>query len=128
MHWWIKTSIRKLNSSISIFQIISANTDKIFISGGRLSTRSRQSQLLYTSLLLIITLRFTYNENKNCSTIKKFRNIMNMIVATLIISYPFKCQSCSHIETSQYNESYNNLVSFATLAYWWKPKHLLFSC
>ena len=30
-----------------------------------------KSQLLCTSLLLIITLRFTYNESKICSTIKK---------------------------------------------------------
>ena len=37
-------------------------------------------QLVYTSLLLIITLGFAYGERKICSTIKKSQNIMNMIV------------------------------------------------
>ena len=37
-------------------------------------------QLVYTSLLLIITLRFTCGERKIFSTIKKSQNIMKMIV------------------------------------------------
>ena len=32
-------------------------------------------------LLQIITFRFTYGERKMCSTIKKSKNIMNIIVA-----------------------------------------------
>ena len=39
-------------------------------------------EYFYTSLLLIITLRFTYGEKKICSTIKKSGNIMNMIVGS----------------------------------------------
>ena len=41
-----------------------------------------ERQLVYTSLLLIITHRFTCGENKICSTIKKSQDIMNMIVGT----------------------------------------------
>ena len=37
-------------------------------------------QLVYTSLLLITTLRFTCGETKICSTIKMSQNIMKMIV------------------------------------------------
>ena len=37
-------------------------------------------QLVYTSLLLLITVRFTYGARKICSTIKKSQNIMTMIV------------------------------------------------
>ena len=37
-------------------------------------------QLVYASLLLIITLRFSCGERKICSTIKKSQNIMNEIV------------------------------------------------
>ena len=37
-------------------------------------------QLVYASLLLIITLRFTCGERKIFSTIKKSQNILNMIV------------------------------------------------
>ena len=37
-------------------------------------------QLVYTSLLLIITLRFTYGERKIISTIQKSQNIMEMTV------------------------------------------------
>ena len=36
-------------------------------------------EILYTSLLLSIMLRFTYGEVKIYSTIKKSQNIMNMI-------------------------------------------------
>ena len=36
-------------------------------------------EILYTSLLLLIMLRFTYGEVKIYSTIKKSQNIMNMI-------------------------------------------------
>ena len=39
-------------------------------------------QLVYTSLLLIITLRFTCVEMKICSTIKNSQNILNMTVGT----------------------------------------------
>ena len=42
-------------------------------------------QLVYTSLLLIITLRFTCDERKICSSIKGSQNIMNMIVG-------YKCE------------------------------------
>ena len=42
-------------------------------------------QLAYTSLLLIITLRFTCGEKKIYSTIKKSQKIVNMIVAQLSI-------------------------------------------
>ena len=37
-------------------------------------------QLVYTSLLLIVTLCFTCGETKICSTINQSQNIMNMIV------------------------------------------------
>ena len=37
-------------------------------------------QLIYTSLLLIIILHFTYGEREVCSTIRKAQNIVNMIV------------------------------------------------
>ena len=37
-------------------------------------------ELVYTSLLLIITLRLTCDERNTCSTIKKSQNILNMIV------------------------------------------------
>ena len=42
---------------------------------------TRESGLVYTSLLLTMTLRFTRGKRKICSTIKKSRSIMNMIVA-----------------------------------------------
>ena len=44
------------------------------------------NSLVYTSLLLIITLRFTCGESKICSTIKKSQNIMNMIVVVKLQS------------------------------------------
>ena len=37
---------------------------------------------------------------------------MKMIVATLIISSPIKCQRCSHIETSQLVCTANQLAGF----------------
>ena len=37
-------------------------------------------QLVFTSLLLIITPRFTYGGRKICSSIKKFQNSVNMIM------------------------------------------------
>ena len=42
---------------------------------------TREATYIYTSLLLIITLRFTYGERKICSAIKNSQNIKNMIVA-----------------------------------------------
>ena len=87
------------SSSISLFQAISNSAGKIFISGrgGRgterwavsleifliflnfkdpqTSVRQLVRQLLYISLLLIITLCFTCGERKICSTIKNFQNI-----------------------------------------------------
>ena len=39
--------------------------------------------MLYTSLLIIITLRFTCGERKIYSTIKSFQNIMSMVVNIL---------------------------------------------
>ena len=79
------------------------SNDRIFISGGWLSTRQyfyevlrfpwyflilenpkskvvrqHMKQLMYTSLLLIITLRFSCDERKTFSTITKSQNIMNM--------------------------------------------------
>ena len=53
-----------------------SSADKILISTGGLSTR----QLVYTSLIPIITFRFTCGERKICSTIKKSQNIMDIIV------------------------------------------------
>ena len=44
---------------------------------------SKKSILIYTSLVLIINVRFTYCERKNCSTIKNSQNIMNMIVCKI---------------------------------------------
>ena len=38
-------------------------------------------QLLYTNLLLTITLRFTCDKREICSIIKKSQNAMNMILA-----------------------------------------------
>ena len=76
---------------------IFARADKILILVGVLSTKQQfydlfripwcfllqiVKQLIYTSLLLIIVLRFTCGEKKNCSTIKMSQNIMNMIVGT----------------------------------------------
>ena len=40
-------------------------------------------QLVSTSLVLIITLRFTCGERNICSTIKKSQNFMSMIVALI---------------------------------------------
>ena len=48
-------------------------------------------QLVYTSLLLIITLRFTCGERKIFSTIRKSQNIMKMIVELC------KCQRVCYI-------------------------------
>ena len=78
----------------SVFQQIYSSTDKIFISGGGLSTRQQfydvliffckfVRQLLYTTLLLIISLRFTCGERKISSIIKKSQNIMNMIACKI---------------------------------------------
>ena len=39
-------------------------------------------QIVYTSLLIIMTLCFTCGERKICSTIKKFQNIINVVAAT----------------------------------------------
>ena len=39
-------------------------------------------QLVYTNLLLIITLRFICGENKSYLSIKKSQNIMIMVVAS----------------------------------------------
>ena len=47
---------------------------------GRTKHRQLVRQLIYTSLLQIITFRFTCGERKICSTIKKSQNIMNLIV------------------------------------------------
>ena len=44
-------------------------------------------QLVYTSLLLIIKLRFTCSERKICSTIKKSQNIMNMVVCKILFCF-----------------------------------------
>ena len=41
----------------------------------------KTNTLVYTSLLLIITLRFKCDKRKIWSTIKKSQNIMNMIAA-----------------------------------------------
>ena len=46
-----------------------------------LSCSTTLRQFVCTSLLLIIALRFTFGERKNCSTIKKSQNVINMIVA-----------------------------------------------
>ena len=83
-----------------VFQEICTSTDKIFISGG-LRTRYIPhkvlkcswycliywhpkfyivQQLVYNILLVIITFRFNCGEKRNCATIKKSQNIMNMIV------------------------------------------------
>ena len=40
------------------------------------------TKIAYTSLLIIITLRFTCGERKIYSTIKKFQNIMNLVAVT----------------------------------------------
>ena len=40
--------------------------------------RQLVKQLVYNSLLLIITIRFIYGEREICSTVKKSQNIMNM--------------------------------------------------
>ena len=42
---------------------------------------------IYTSLLLIIMLCFTYGEREICSTIKKSQNILNMIVCNTISTH-----------------------------------------
>ena len=47
---------------------------------GRTKHRQLVRQLIYTSLLQIITFHFTCGERKICSTIKKSQNIMNLIV------------------------------------------------
>ena len=47
-------------------------------------------QLVYTSLLLTITLRFTCGERKNCSTNKKSQNIKDMIVGAVLAVLYFK--------------------------------------
>ena len=44
-------------------------------------------QLAYTSLLLIITLRFICGERKISSIIKKSQNIMNMIVCKIFLCF-----------------------------------------
>ena len=46
-----------------------------------LSCSTTLRQFVCTSLLLTIALRFTFGERKNCSTIKKSQNVINMIVA-----------------------------------------------
>ena len=98
-------------SSISVFREIFVSTDKILISGGGtehqaiilwrfeiflifsnflrslvLSQSASREANVYTRLLLIILLRFSCGETKICSTIKKPRNIMNMIASLHIIS------------------------------------------
>ena len=57
-----------------------ASTDKIFIFNFLEVIRQLLRELIYTSLLEIITLRFACGEKKIASTIKKSQNIMNMIV------------------------------------------------
>ena len=44
-------------------------------------------QLVYTSFLLTIMLRFAFGERKICSTIKKSQNIMNMIICNFFFLF-----------------------------------------
>ena len=50
---------------------------------------SKKSILIYASLVLIINVRFTYGERKNCPTIKNSQNIMNMIVCKIYFWFYF---------------------------------------
>ena len=46
----------------------------------RFSVLQLRKELVYTSFIIITTLRFTCGERKICATIKKSENVMNMIV------------------------------------------------
>ena len=105
---WFTKYLRQI--SISVFLEIFSSTDKIFFSGGGLSTRQLFYEVLrfslyvffflictnflrsyilrclafvHTSLLLIIMLRFTCGERRIFLTIENSQNIMNMIVEQL---------------------------------------------
>ena len=48
------------------------------------------TQLVYTSLLLTVTLCFTCGERKVCSTIKKSENIKDMVLGAFLLILCFK--------------------------------------
>ena len=58
------------------------------------------TQLIYTSVLLIITLRFTCGRRKICSAIRKFQNIISMIYCKVFFCFlclnSFNCQRQSY--------------------------------
>ena len=64
-------------------------------------------QLVYISLLLITMLCFTSDQKKNCWTIKKSQNIMNMIVeynsGTKLVLQKAICQSDPESEVNLKN-------------------------
>ena len=95
----------------SVIHEIFASTDKIFISGGGLSTRQQfwdfetflilpnflrsqvliiqqpVTQLIYTSLLLIITLLLTFGGTKICSAIKEVEMLWTWMSAKFFLHF-----------------------------------------
>ena len=60
-------------------------------------------QIVYASLLLIITLCFICGEGKICSTIKKSQNIMNMIVGSFT-------HILAHSGIMGHNQTYSGII------------------
>ena len=78
----------------------------------------------YTSLLLIITLRFTCGERKIRSTTKKFENVMNMIVSQHAFHNEFFGNSCR--KTSKTLSANVNILFY--LSFKFCPKSFLVDC
>ena len=73
-------------------------------------------QLVYTGLLLIMTLRFTSEETKIYSTIKKSQNIINMILGKKFNNNDVKLQeifSNPYVVANKFRKSYRGMVKIS---------------